>query len=149
MLGLFGDPNMLEYGCGHLDANGQVVATTASQYASSAGPLRAVLRERSDLHRFGPPVVGTVPGRRVRHPLVGRWSTFILMKLIKFVLRGARYKDEVLEVGDLAIHGEEAFPDEAFAGSDRRSASGPAEAVTRASLDDNRTIPYRPGGSGS
>ena len=46
------------------------------------------------------------------------WSalvTFILMQLIKLVLRGARYKDEILEVGDLAIHGEEAFPEETFA----------------------------------
>ena len=46
------------------------------------------------------------------------WSalvTFILMKLIGLVLRGARYKDEILEVGDLAIHGEEAFPEETFA----------------------------------
>ena len=43
------------------------------------------------------------------------WSaliTFILMKLIGLVLRGARYKDEILEVGDLAIHDEEAFPEE-------------------------------------
>ena len=31
------------------------------------------------------------------------------------MLRGARYKDEILEVGDLAIHGEEAFPEETFA----------------------------------
>ena len=46
------------------------------------------------------------------------WSalvTFILMKLIGLVLRGARYKDEILEIGDLAIHDEEAFPDETFA----------------------------------
>ena len=46
------------------------------------------------------------------------WSalvTFILMKLIGLVLRGARYKDEILEVGDLAIHDEEAFPEETFA----------------------------------
>jgi hypothetical protein len=46
------------------------------------------------------------------------WSavvTFIIMQLIKLVLRGARYKDEILEVGDLAIHGEEAFPEERFA----------------------------------
>ena len=46
------------------------------------------------------------------------WSaliTFILMKLIGWVLRGARYKDEILEVGDLAIHGEEAFPEDSFA----------------------------------
>ena len=37
------------------------------------------------------------------------------MKLIGLVLRGARYKDEILEVGDLAIHGEEAFPAETLA----------------------------------
>jgi Amt family ammonium transporter len=46
------------------------------------------------------------------------WSalvTFILMKLIGLVLRGARYKDEILEIGDLAIHDEEAFPEETFA----------------------------------
>ncbi len=46
------------------------------------------------------------------------WSaviTFILMKIIGWVLRGARYKDEILEVGDLAIHGEEAFPEDSLA----------------------------------
>jgi Amt family ammonium transporter len=46
------------------------------------------------------------------------WSalvTFILMKLIGLVLRGARYKNDILEVGDLAIHGEEAFPEETLA----------------------------------
>ena len=37
------------------------------------------------------------------------------MKLIGLVLRGTRYKDEILEVGDLAIHGEEAFPEETLA----------------------------------
>ena len=46
------------------------------------------------------------------------WSaiiTFLLMKLIGLILGGARYKDEILEVGDLAIHGEEAFPEETLA----------------------------------
>ena len=36
LLGIFGDPNMLEYGCGHLDASGQVIATTQTHYASSS-----------------------------------------------------------------------------------------------------------------
>ncbi|HXX91520.1 MAG TPA: hypothetical protein VEI83_14975, partial [Acidimicrobiales bacterium] len=40
---------------------------------------------------------------------------FILMKVIGWVLRGTRYKDEVLESGDLAIHDEEAFPEAKFA----------------------------------
>ena len=35
--------------------------------------------------------------------------------LTGLVLRGARYPDEILEVGDLAIHDEEAFPDETLA----------------------------------
>jgi Amt family ammonium transporter len=42
------------------------------------------------------------------------WSalvTYILMKLIGLVLRGSRYSDEILEVGDMAIHDEEAFPE--------------------------------------
>jgi Amt family ammonium transporter len=42
------------------------------------------------------------------------WSalvTYILMKLIGLILRGSRYKDEILEVGDMAIHDEEAFPE--------------------------------------
>jgi hypothetical protein len=37
------------------------------------------------------------------------------MKIIGFVLRGARYSDDILEIGDLAIHDEEAFPEEAYA----------------------------------
>ena len=60
------------------------------------------------------------------------WSalvTFILMKLIGLVLRGARYSDEILEIGDLAIHDEEAFPDETF-----------AERVRRQCLRDGRRL---------
>ena len=60
------------------------------------------------------PALGTVPGRHLGDLLVGL-VTFILMKVIGLVLRGARYKDEVLEVGDLAIHDEEAFPEETLA----------------------------------
>ena len=56
--------------------------------------------------------------------------TFILMKIIGWVLRGARYKDEILEVGDLAIHGEEAFPEETLA--TRWTAPSPWPVSTRA-----------------
>jgi len=48
------------------------------------------------------------------------WSalvTYILMKLISLVLRGARYSDEILEVGDMAIH-DESFPKESARGSE-------------------------------
>jgi len=39
----------------------------------------------------------------------------ILFYIVKVVCRGLREKDEVLEVGDLAIHDEEAYPRETFA----------------------------------
>ncbi|MEI7479470.1 MAG: ammonium transporter [Actinomycetes bacterium] len=42
-------------------------------------------------------------------------ASTILFYLVKFVCRGLREKDEVLEIGDLAIHDEEAFPIETFA----------------------------------
>ena len=38
LLGIFGDPNMIEYGCGHLDCAGQVVATTTPPPDSPRGP---------------------------------------------------------------------------------------------------------------
>jgi Amt family ammonium transporter len=115
LLGVFGDPNILELGCGHLNANGQVVNTSAAQYVTPAAHCTP----------FG--VSGLMYAPHSAHQLweqfraalwVMFWSalvTFILMKLIGLVLRGARYKDEILEIGDLAIHDEEAFPDETFA----------------------------------
>ena len=42
-------------------------------------------------------------------------ASTILFYIVKFVCRGLREKDEVLEVGDLAIHDEEAYPRETFA----------------------------------
>jgi ammonia channel protein AmtB len=114
LLGIFGDPNMLSLGCGHLNASGQVIATTQAQYTSAGGKCTpfgvAGLAYTGSAHQLW---------EQFRAALwVIIWSalvTFILMHLIKLVLRGVRYKDEILEVGDLAIHGEEAFPEEAFA----------------------------------
>ena len=39
--------------------------------------------------------------------------TFVLLQIVKLVCRGLRERDELLEVGDLAFHGEEAYPEEA------------------------------------
>ena len=39
----------------------------------------------------------------------------VLFYIVKFICRGLREKDEVLEVGDLAMHDEEAYPRETFA----------------------------------
>ncbi|HVA42007.1 MAG TPA: hypothetical protein VNF50_00825, partial [Acidimicrobiales bacterium] len=60
------------------------------------------------------------------------------------VLRGARYKDEILEIGDLAIHDEEAFPDEPLA--HRVGGGGPgAGAFALAGLGARRdTAPLPP-----
>jgi Amt family ammonium transporter len=114
LLGIFGDPNMIEYGCGQLNSAGQVVNTSATAYVTAKGSCAP----------FG---VGGLMYTGSAHQLweqfraaifVIFWSalvTFILMKLIGLVLGGARYKDDILEIGDLGIHGEEAFPEESFA----------------------------------
>ena len=41
--------------------------------------------------------------------------TTILAYVTKFLVRGLREKEEVLEIGDVAIHDEEAYPQETFA----------------------------------
>jgi Amt family ammonium transporter len=110
LLGIFGDPNMIQYGCGHLDAAGQVVNTSQSAYVAAHGvcvPFSvAGLMYTGSAHQLW---------EQFRAALfVLFWSalvTYILMKLISLVLRGARYSDEILEVGDMAIHDEEAFPE--------------------------------------
>ncbi len=114
LLGIFGDPNMIEYGCGHLSASGQVVATTQAQYVSTGGKCTPFsvsgLMYTGSAHQLWEQFRAAI--------WVICWSavvTFILMQLIKLVLRGVRYKEEVLEIGDLAIHDEEAFPEERLA----------------------------------
>lgn len=114
LLGIFGDPNTLELGCGNLNANGQVINTSQHMYQTASGACAP----------FG---VGGLLYTHSAHQLweqfraaiwVVFWSalvTFILMKLIGLLLGGARYSDEILEIGDLAIHGEEAFPEEPLA----------------------------------
>jgi ammonium transporter, Amt family len=111
LLGVFGDPNMLEYGCGTLDPyGGSVVNTSASTFSSSTTSCAPFsvhgLIYTGSFHQLWEQSRAAV--------FVIIWSavvTFILMKLIGFILRGARYKEEVLEVGDVAIHDEEAYPD--------------------------------------
>jgi Amt family ammonium transporter len=114
LLGIFGDPNMIQYGCGNLTPAGQVVATSPTTYAT--GTAHCVVTSVNGLMYTGSAHQLWEQFRAAIFVII--WSaliTFILMKLIGLVLRGARYKDDVLEVGDLAIHGEEAFPEETFA----------------------------------
>jgi Amt family ammonium transporter len=114
LLGIFGDPNMIEYGCGHLNSAGQVVNTSAAAYMTTTKGCTPYsvdgLMYTGSSHQLWEQFRAAI--------FVIFWSaliTFILMKLIGLVLRGARYKDEILEIGDLAIHGEEAFPEETLA----------------------------------
>jgi len=114
LLGVFGDPRMLEYGCGTLNSSGQVVSTSQSTYMSATAHCTPFsvsgLAYTGSFHQLWEQARAAV--------WVIFWSalvTFLLMKLIGLVLGGLRYKDDVLEIGDLAIHGEEAFPEETFA----------------------------------
>jgi Amt family ammonium transporter len=46
------------------------------------------------------------------------WSAFgtaVLLYIVKFICRGLREPDEVLEIGDTAMHDEEVYPQETFA----------------------------------
>jgi Amt family ammonium transporter len=114
LLGILADPNMIEYGCGTLDKNGQVVNVSAAQYATAGHGC-------TPFSASGWLYTGSMhlEWEQFRAAIwVILWSavvTFILMKIIGFILRGARYSDEILEVGDQAIHDEEAFPEETLA----------------------------------
>jgi len=66
------------------------------------------------------------------------------MKLIGWC-SWVRYKDEILEVGDLAIHGEEAFPEETLPPVDGAFALPPGESV----LHSDRSEPSPPPDAGS
>jgi len=115
LLGVFGDPGMIEYGCGILNkTTGQLTYSSAAMYGSTTKSCVPFSVNgwvyTGSMHQIWEQFRAAV--------WVILWSaivTFILMKLIGLVLRGARYKDEILEVGDLAIHGEEAFPEETLA----------------------------------
>ncbi len=113
-LGVFADPNMIEYGCGTLNRYGQVVNTSSVQYVAttkSCTPFSVSgLMYTGSFHQLWEQFRAAI--------FVIIWSaliTFILMKIIGFVLRGARYKEEILEVGDVAIHDEESYPAEQYA----------------------------------
>jgi ammonium transporter, Amt family len=113
-VGVFADPNMIEYGCGTLNPSGQVINTSNAAYLAttkSCTPFSVQgLMYTGNFHQLWEQFRAAI--------FVIFWSalvTYILMKLIGLVLRGNRYKDEILEVGDVAIHDEEAYPVETLA----------------------------------
>ena len=111
LLGIFGDPKMLEYGCGHLDAAGQVVNTSQSAYVAAHGAC--VPFSVAGLMYTGS---GHQLWEQLRAALfVIFWSALVTYHPHEthraFPCEGPRYSDEILEVGHLAIHDEEAFPE--------------------------------------
>ncbi len=111
LLGIFADPNMVEYPCGTLNAAGQVVSSTGAATSGKCTEFSlSGLMYTGSAHQLWEQFRAAI--------WVIIWSvliTFVLMKVIGLVLRGARYPLAVLEAGDLAIHDEEAFPEEAIA----------------------------------
>jgi Amt family ammonium transporter len=97
MVGLFADPGMTEYGKGSDFSGGGSFSVGGYFYTGS-------------MHQLWEQFLAAV------------WiivytgiMSAILFMVTKFICRGLRESDEVLEVGDLAIHDEEAFPVETFA----------------------------------
>jgi ammonium transporter, Amt family len=143
LLGIFGDPNMIEYGCGTLNSAGQVVNTSAAAYATSSKTCTPFsvdgLMYTNSFHQLWEQARAAV--------WVIFWSalvTFILMKLIGLVLHGARYTDDILDIGDLAIHDEEAFPEDR--GSVRTSLEMAGGGGAASSITTNLLPPPDPGG---
>jgi Amt family ammonium transporter len=73
--------------------------------------------------------------------------TFVILMVIKYVFRmKLRFPDEVLEIGDVAVHGEEAYPSDELVGvgaasrADEATAASPdgkvPERAARTSADD-------------
>jgi Amt family ammonium transporter len=67
--------------------------------------------------------------------------TFIILMVLKFLFKGLRMSDEELEIGDVAIHDEEAYPaDEGYTrvgelvGASTGGGSPPERSPTTASI---------------
>jgi len=134
---------MTEYGCGTVNSLGQVVNTSTTQWNTAAGtcvPFSASgLMYSGSAHQLWEQLRAAV--------WVIIWSavvTFILMKLIGLVLRGARYSDEILTIGGLAIHDEEAFPEDR--GSVRTSLEMAGGGGSLSSITANLLPPPESGG---
>jgi ammonium transporter, Amt family len=143
MLGIFGDPHMIEYGCGTLNSYGQVINTSTAQFATASKSCTPFsvdgLMYTNSFHQLWEQARAAV--------WVIFWSalvTFILMKLIGLVLHGARYSDDILDIGDLAIHDEEAFPEDR--GSVRTSLEMASGGGGVSTVTTNLLPPPDPGG---
>ncbi len=111
LVGLLADPGMIQYGVGKLDASGQVISST--HYSALVAPNGFAvdgLFYGGGWHQLWEQFLAAV--------WVICWSaaiTAILLVIVKLICRGLREPDEVLEIGDVAIHDEEVYPQETFA----------------------------------
>ena len=128
LLGIFGDPNMIEYGCGTSTQPARWWPPRNADLPHGHGPCTPFSVHGLMYTGSGPPAVGTVPSGDLRHLLVGA-DHLHPHEAHRLVLRGARYKDEILEIGDLAIHDEEAFPEETLRHPGRRASPWPGSST--------------------
>jgi Amt family ammonium transporter len=98
LVGILADPKMVEYGTSGSDYHGDKIFS-----------IGGVLYNHS-WHQFWEQFLAAC--WIIGFTAVG---TTLVFYFVKFVMRGLREPDSVLEIGDLAIHDEEAFPAETFA----------------------------------
>ncbi len=111
LVGFLADPGMIQYGVGHLDKAGQVLGNSNfTNIGGGEGFSVDGYFYGGGFHQLWEQFLAAV--------WVICWSaavTAILLMIVKLVCRGLREKDEVLEIGDVAIHDEEVYPQETFA----------------------------------
>ena len=91
LVGIFADPSVVVYPVDHERQSRSL--RPAGCTATHPEALRGAVARRAHRHR------------------VGRVVTFIILKVIS-MFTPLRMSDEDLEIGDLAIHGEEAYPED-------------------------------------
>ena len=111
LVGLLADPGMVEYGVGTLTKSGQVLSSTHYTLLGGGNGFSVDgLFYGGGWHQLWEQFLAAV--------WIICWSaaiTALLLMIVKFICRGLREPDEVLEIGDVAIHDEEVYPQETFA----------------------------------
>ncbi len=129
MVGLFGDPGMVQYGC-----SGAKFTNTAACTGS--------FKVSGLFYGGGLGQLGWQAATALWVICFTAVASFIVLKVTGVITRGLREPDEVLEIGDLAIHDEEAYPEDKFA--ERIGGAGSAFAMAGIAVGDP-SPPVAPG----